>query len=59
MAVPQDFVALCAEIKQYRDAESPSAYKSESFGGYTYTKDKAGASWQTAFSDKLKVWRKL
>lgn len=67
MAVPPDVVNLAAEIeaweKKYRDAaESP--YKSESFGGYTYTKadgdtSEGGLTWQKVFRSRLNRWRKL
>lgn len=67
MAVPPDVVVLAEEIgaweEKYREAaESP--YKSESFGGYTYTKadDAAsggGLTWQRVFKARLNRWRKL
>lgn len=65
MAVPPAVIALAEEIKSYNesDAAKPSAYTSESFGGYTYTKatDKNGAaaSWQTIFASRLNKWRKI
>lgn len=67
MAVPPDVVSLADEITawetKYRDAaESP--YKSESFGGYTYTKAdsstaEGGLSWATVFRGRMRPWRKL
>lgn len=65
MAVPPAVIALAEEIKVYNesDAAKPSAYTSESFGGYTYTKvtDKNGvaASWKTIFASRLNNWRKI
>lgn len=65
MAVPPAFIALSEEIKSYKESEpaKPSAYTSESFGGYTYTKatDKNGvpASWKKVFADRLNEWRKI
>lgn len=65
MAVPPAVIALAEEIKAYNesDAAKPSAYTSESFGGYTYTKvtDKNGAvaSWKTIFASRLNKWRKI
>ena len=65
MAVPPTVIALAEEIKEYNegDATKPSAYTSESFGGYTYTKatDKNGvpASWKKVFADRLNEYRKI
>ena len=65
MAVPPAFIALSEEIKVYKESEpaKPSAYTSESFGGYTYTKatDKNGvpASWEKVFADRLNEYRKI
>lgn len=65
MAVPPAVIALAEEIEAYNesDAAKPSAYTSESFGGYTYTKatDKNGAvaSWKTIFASRLNKWRKI
>ena len=65
MAVPPDVVSLADEIaawqEKYADAAA-SPYQSESFGGYSYTKADAadgGLTWQKAFRDRLKAWRKL
>ena len=65
MAVPPSVIDLAAEIKAYNesDAGKPSAYTSESFGGYSYSKatDSNGAplKWQKVFNDRLKIWRKI
>ena len=65
MAVPPTVIDLAEEIKAYKESEpaKPSAYTSESFGGYTYTKatDKNGvpASWKKVFADRLNEWRKI
>lgn len=65
MAVPPAVIALAEEIKAYNESDvaKPSAYTSESFGGYTYTKatDKNGvvASWKTVFASRLNKWRKI
>lgn len=64
MAVPPDVIALADDIKKYveSDAGKPSAYTSESFGGYSYTKatDANGAplSWESAFSKRLNKYRR-
>lgn len=69
MAVPKEVVALSDEIDAWIDkyGESVSSpYQSESFGGYSYTKasgssgnGSSGISWQSAFSSKLNMWRKI
>lgn len=65
MRVPPAFIALSEDIKAYNESEAakPSAYTSESFGGYSYTKatDSNGvaASWQTVFAKKLNKYRRL
>ena len=68
MAVPKEVITLSDEIdawvEKYGDTiDSP--YLSESFGGYSYTKKGAGndssdaSSWQSVFSSKLNMWRKI
>ena len=65
MALPPAFIDLAAEIKQYNDSDEakPSAYKSESFGGYAYTKatnsDGTPIRWQDVFKKSLNKWRKI
>lgn len=64
MSVPPAFIALAADIKAWSESEAakPSAYSSESFGGYSYTKatDKSGAplTWQGVFAKRLKAYRR-
>ena len=65
MAVPPTLVALAAEIDEFNksDAGKPSAFTSESFGGYSYSKatDSNGKpiGWEQAFADRLRKWRCL
>ena len=65
MAVPPAVVALSAEIKEYCNGEQakPSAYTSESFGGYSYSKatDSNGVplTWQKVFANKLNKHRRM
>ena len=74
MAVPPEVIALSKEIDKWvelyggADSSAMSPFQSESFGGYSYSKgSKSRASdsngenpntWQSAFSDRLKLWRK-
>ena len=65
MAVPPAVVELLQKIQEFEaaDANSPTAYISESFGGYTYTKatDENGlpVGWRSVFRGELNKWRKL
>lgn len=65
MAVPPTVIALAEKIQAYTESEQakPSAYTSESFGGYSYSKatDENGAplSWQKVFAKELNRWRKI
>lgn len=58
LAVPPAVIELAEEIAAWRTANPESAYTSESFGGYSYSKPE-GASWQTAYKSRLRQWRKL
>jgi hypothetical protein len=65
MAVPPAVIDLAAEIKNYRESDEakPSAYTSESFGGYAYTKatDSNGVplTWQKVFANRLNRYRRI
>ena len=68
MAIPQEVVALAAEIQAWRqkyetlDSPSMSPFNSEAFGGYSYSKSSGNSSggnvdlsgtWQGVFADRL------
>ena len=65
MSVPPAVVELLQKIQEFEAAEanSPTAYISESFGGYSYTKatDANGlpVGWKSVFKSELNRWRKL
>ena len=65
MAVPPSVVALAEEIKKYNESDEakPSAYQSESFGGYSYSKatDENGApiGWKKVFASRLNKYRRM
>lgn len=73
MGVPPEVVALANDIdawmQKYGDVDSVamSPYQSESFDGYSYTKQQGYAStgggmltsWNAVFSSRLAPWRKL
>ena len=65
MAVPPAVVELLQKIQEFETAtaNAPTAYISESFGGYTYTKatDENGlpVGWKSVFRSELNKHRKL
>lgn len=64
MSVPPSFIALSAEIKDWQDKDgNPSAYTSESFGGYSYTKATNAkgqvATWKEVFASQLNTYRRM
>ena len=65
LAIPNDLLKLADEITAYMasDDAKPTAFTSESFGGYSYSKatdiSGAAASWQTIFAARLRRWRKI
>ena len=63
MAVPPAVIALASEIATWAAKNEPSAYTSESFGGYAYSKatneNGVAAQWQDVFANRLNRWRKL
>lgn len=65
MAVPPTLIALAEDIKKYNESDEakPSAYTSESFGGYSYSKatDENGApmGWKKVFASRLKPFRRI
>ena len=65
MAVPPSVIDLAADIKKYNESDEakPSAYQSESFGGYSYTKatDENGSpiGWKKVFASRLNQYRRI
>lgn len=57
MSIPQDFLDLSNEIETFNNKNEVSPFSSESFGGYSYAK--SGNTWQSAFSERLNMWRKI
>lgn len=66
--IPVALLSIHEEINywQSKNAEAvTSLFQSESFGGYSYTKKSgnsgtgAADSWQSAFANRLKIWRKI
>ena len=63
MRIPPAVITLAKDIEKYAqsDAGKQSAYVSESFGGYSYTKatNSKGVplSWKHVFEDELYNWR--
>ena len=65
LAVPPAVQELSDEIDAWRAEharELDSTYRSESFGGYSYTRvgsDGKSVTWQSHFRDRLAPWRRL
>lgn len=63
MRVPRQVVALAEEIDEFNKNNKPSAYTSESFGGYSYSKATTAsgspATWRQVFAPQLNKWRKI
>jgi hypothetical protein len=68
LAVPQDVLTLADDIEAYRakyeaiDSPAMSPFSSESFGGYSYSKDTSNGSrgsWREAFGKQLSRYRKI
>ena len=70
LAIPQDILSLESDIVAWRgkyehiDAPTMSPYQSESFGGYSYSKQTPtngsnGSSWLAVFGDRLRRYRKI
>lgn len=67
MSPPNSFIRLAGEIALWQEkngSEAVSPYTSESFGGYAYTKatlsdGSNAATWQNAFSARLKQYRRI
>lgn len=63
LAVPKQLVTLADEIQAWAEKNQPSAYTSESFGGYSYSKatgqNGAPMGWQDVFKAQLNPYRKI
>ena len=63
MSVPPSFIALASDIKTWQDKDGkPSAYTSESFANYSYTKATNAkgqvATWKEVFAPQLNQYRR-
>lgn len=63
MSIPKTVLALVQEIEAWAEKNQPTAFTSESFGGYSYSKatnaDGVAASWQDVFRAQLAPYRKM
>ena len=63
LAIPRAVQDLSGEIKAWAEKNQPSAYTSESFGGYSYSKatgaNGAPLQWQDVFRSQLNPYRKI
>jgi hypothetical protein len=64
LAIPKDLIALEAKINTFCINNPASAFTSESFGGYSYSKatnsnSGSAADWTNVFRSELNRWRKI
>lgn len=66
MSIPPSFIALVGKIETWQEANETtldSPFTSESFGGYSYSKqttsDGSAYTWRNAFKSDLNRWRKI
>lgn len=63
LSPPASFIALAGEIAEWDEKNPTSAYTSESFGNYSYTRASDGqggaATWQSIFASRLRDYQLL
>ena len=65
LAIPQELLRLIEEISEWKERpeNQPSALSSESFDGYSYTRQGGQSgriiTWINAFGPRLRRWRRL
>lgn len=67
MRIPQNIIELNNDIEAWQeingavDSQAMSPYTSESFGGYSYSKNtgQSSSSWQDVFAPQLNMYRKI
>ena len=59
LKIPKPFVELSSKIAAWMEANGgKELYQSESFGGYSYTRNPDSLTWQGAFKSEIDQWRK-
>lgn len=56
---PSGFIALCGEIEAFTAKRAEGAPTGESFGGYSVSYGANAATWQGAFADRLRPYRRM
>ena len=63
LAIPKAFLELADKIAEWNVKNEPSAFQSESFAGYSYSKasgkDGGQVTWKDAFRNEIAGWRKI
>lgn len=60
LAPPKEFIKLAHIVHDFQLTHQPTGYTSESFDGYSYSKEAADAdNWQNVFKAEIKRWRRL
>lgn len=62
LAIPKIIISISEEIEEWNKKNQPTAFTSESFGGYSYSKattsNGTAAGWREVFDSRLKPYRK-
>lgn len=63
LAVPREVVSLADDISEWTKSNQPTAFTSESFGGYSYSKatgaNGTAVTWREVFASDLAPYRKM
>lgn len=63
LAIPKVIILLADEIGEWSKKNQPTAFTSESFGGYAYSKatkaNGTATGWREVFADDLKPYKKM
>lgn len=63
LAIPKEVLDLAEAIEEYEKKNQPTAFTSESFGGYSYSKatkaNGTAAGWREVFADELRPYKKM
>lgn len=57
LKIPKRVLSIAEEAAEWKKSNGTGGYKSESFGGYSYTKDTT--EMLEAFGKRLRPWRKI
>ena len=59
LKIPKPFIDLAGDIEQWlTENAGKTLYQSESFGGYSYSRNADSLTWQGFYKARLDAWRK-